>query len=157
MKITSRLALIGAAVLAAGLVPVAADAHPPQLTDQQRQQIVSRFATAVIHDDHQGIIANTTPGITWTVPGHSAVSGTAVGQRAVVKLVDTFARYNLNISLRAYTYGADTVAVELHDTGNHNGRTLDQDIVNVLTIRDGRISALSGNFADTASFDAYFS
>jgi len=157
MNLTSRIALVGAGVLGVALVPVAANAHSPQLTDQQRQQIVSRFATAIVHDDHRGIIANTTAGVTWTIPGTSAVSGRSVGQNAVLKLADTFAKFDLTISPRAFAFGVDTVAVELHDTGSHNGKALDQDVVNVLTIRDGKVSSLSGNLADVQAFDAYFS
>ena len=47
----------------------------------------------------------------------------------------------------AYRFGRDTVAVELHDTGSHDGRIRDQDVVNVLNVRDGE---------DVSSFDACF-
>lgn len=47
----------------------------------------------------------------------------------------------------AYRCGRDTVAVELRDTGSHDGRIRDQDVVNVLNIRDGE---------DVSSFDACF-
>ena len=52
----------------------------------------------------------------------------------------------------AYRFGRDTVAVELHDAGSHDGRTRDQDVVNVLNIRDG----VEEHLADVSSFDAYF-
>ena len=158
MKFSFAIAPIGICALAATLLPSAGQASVPPLTDQQRQQIVSRFATAITHDDHQGIIAVTTPGMTWTIPGDSVVAGRSVGRRAVLKLADTFARYSLTISVHELAFGTDTVAVELHDTGNHNGKTLDQDIVNVLTISgDGKVSAVDANLGDVKQFDAYFS
>jgi ketosteroid isomerase-like protein len=123
------------------------------MTDQQR--IVSQFATAFLHDDHAGIAANTTPDITWTIPGTSKVSGLTSGRDGVIGLADTFTDYEVHITLRAMTFGLDTVAVELHDTGNHNGQVLDQDVVNVLTIRDGKIASVTEHLADISSFDAY--
>jgi uncharacterized protein len=57
----------------------------------------------------------------------------------------------------AYRFGRDTVAVELHDAGSHDGRTLDQDVVNVLNIRDGEVANVEEHLADVSSFDdAYF-
>jgi ketosteroid isomerase-like protein len=165
MKLNSRIALIAAAALGAALVPMAAAAHSsqsagasaPRLTDQQRKEVVHRFATAIVDDDHRAIIASTTPGITWSIPGSSVVSGHFVGRRAVLYLADTFAAHELRISVSALTFGVDTVAVELHDTGDHNGKTLDVAVVNVLTISDGKVSGVSGNLSDVASFDGYFS
>lgn len=169
MKRPLKATLIGTAILAAAAIPgtipagaTTATATPvpttrPALTDQQRQAIVSRFASAIVHDDHAGILASTTPGIVWTIPGHSKVSGVSVGQAAVIRLADTFARFDLHISPQALTYGLDTVAVEVHDTGEHNGKSLDIQVVNVLSIRDGRISAVDGNVSDVAANDRYFS
>ena len=56
----------------------------------------------------------------------------------------------------AYGFSRDTVAVELHDAGSHDGRTLDQDVVNVLNIRDGEVANVEEHLADVSSFDAYF-
>ena len=165
MKSPLKAALIGTAILAAAAIPAgaatataaSAPATHPALTDQQRQAIVARFASAIVHDDHAGILASTTPGIVWTIPGHSKVSGVSIGQAAVIRLADTFARFDLHISPQALTFGVDTVAVEVHDTGEHNGRSLDIQVVNVLSIRDGRISAVEGNVSDVAANDRYFS
>jgi uncharacterized protein len=55
----------------------------------------------------------------------------------------------------AYRFGRDTVAVELHDTVSHDGRTLDQDVVNMLNIRDGEVANVEEHLADVSSFDAY--
>lgn len=135
----------------------AASPDDAALTDQQRKEIVSAFATAFVHDDHAGIVANATPDIVWTIPGASIVSGRAEGTDAVIRLADTLAQYQLNISVQGITYGVDTVAVRLHDSGEHNGKTLDQDVINVLTIRDGKISSVTANLTDVSAFDTYFS
>lgn len=169
MKSPLKATLIGTAILAAAAIPgtilagattataASAPATHPALTDQQRQAIVTRFASAIVHDDHAGILASTTPGIVWTIPGHSKVSGVWTGQAAVIRLADTFARFDLHISPQALTFGVDTVAVEVHDTGEHNGKSLNIQVVNVLSIRDGRISAVDGNVSDVAANDRYFS
>jgi len=56
----------------------------------------------------------------------------------------------------AYRFSRDTVAVEPHDTGSHDDRTLDQDVVNMLNIRDGEVANVEEHLADVSSFDAYF-
>ncbi|MCU1680659.1 MAG: hypothetical protein JWQ81_1398 [Amycolatopsis sp.] len=158
-----RATLVAATVLGAIVIPVSAGGvstpshNTPTLTDPERQAIVSRFATAFTHDDHAGIAANSAANITWTIPGTSAVSGERRGVNAVIHLADVLAQYELHISVQAFTFGTDTVAVELRDSGSHNGKTLDQDVVNVLTIRDGKIASADGNLANVNSFDAYFS
>lgn len=125
-------------------------------TDQIRQQLVSHFAAAVVHDDHAGIAAASAPDVTWTILSSSRVSGQRTGQDAVAGLADVFATYDVHIIVGAYTFGRDTVAVELHDTGSHDGQTLDQDVVNVLSLRDGEVANVEEHLADVSSFDAYF-
>jgi ketosteroid isomerase-like protein len=167
MNRTVKAALIATALVGTVVVPVttsaasaAAPSHTtpghPVLTDPQRRAIVGKFATAVVHDDHAGFIASTTSDFVWTIPGHSRISGRTTGRGDLLGLLGTFDRYQLTISMRALTFGADTVAVEVHDTGSYHGKKLDQDVVNVLTIRDGKVSSADGNFADVAAFDAYF-
>jgi ketosteroid isomerase-like protein len=129
----------------------------PGLTDQQRQAIVSAFATAIVRDDHAGIAANAAPDIVWTIPGSSVISGRTSGIDAVIRLADVLAQYGLHISVQGSSYGVDTVAVRLHDSGEHDGKTLDQNVVNVLTIRDGKVTNVAANLTDVDAFDAYFS
>ena len=57
----------------------------------------------------------------------------------------------------AYGFSRDTVAVELHDAGSRDDRTLDQDVVKMLNIRDGEVANVEEHLADVSSFDdAYF-
>lgn len=155
MALLSGLAI--SLVSTAASPQAAAAPGDPALTDQQRQAIVSAFATAVVHDDHAGIAANAAPDIVWTIPGSSVISGRTSGTDAVIKLADVLAQYYLHIAVQGFAYGVDTVAVRLHDSGERNGMTLDQDVVNVLTIRDGKVANVAANFADVDQFDAYFS
>ena len=158
--LNATLAGASAAALLFCVVPSPDSAASPDddaLTTQRQQAIVSAFATAIVHDDHAGIAEHATPDIVWTIPGTSVVSGQATGIDGVTRLADTFAQYGLHISPQGFAFGRDTVAVKLHDTGEHNGKRLDQDVVNVLTIRDDKISEVTAHFADVSSFDSYFS
>lgn len=139
-----------------GAVSAAAPGDETAITQQQRA-IVGGFARAIVQDDHAGIAEHATPDIVWTIPGSSVVSGRAAGIGDVTRLADTFAQYGLHIEPRGFAFGSDTVAVTLHDTGEHNGRRLDQDVVNVLTIRDDKISNVTAHLTDVGAFDAYFS
>jgi uncharacterized protein len=124
---------------------------------QRQRAIVGAFATAIVNDDHAGIAEHATPDIIWTIPGSSVVAGRATGIDDVTRLADTFAQYGLHISPRGMAFGRDTVAVTLHDIGEHNGKRLEQDVVNVLTIRGDQISEVTAHLTDIGSFDAYFS
>ena len=75
----------------------------------------------------------------------------------MIGLADVLAQYDLHIAVQGMTFGTDTVAVKLHDSGQHNGKTLDQDVVNVLTIRDGKVASVSANLSNVGAFDTYFS
>lgn len=143
-------------VTVCGIAPSAASPEDDALASQQ-QAVVSAFATAVVRDDHAGIAENAAPDIVWTIPGASAISGQAKGIDAVIRLADTLSQYELHIVPQGYLYGLNTVAVKLHDTGDRNGIRLDQDVVNVLTIRDGKIASVTATLTDVSAFDAYFS
>lgn len=135
----------------------AASPDDDELATQRQQVIVSAFAAAIVHDDHAGIAEHVTPDIVWTIPGSSVISGQATGIDGVIRLADQFAQYGLHISLQGYAFGRDTVAVRLHDNGEHNGNRIDQDVINVLAIRDDKIESVTSHFTDVGSFDTYFS
>jgi hypothetical protein len=50
------------------------------------------------------------------------------------------ASYELHVIASAYKFGRDSVAVELHDSGSRDDRTVGQDVVNVLSIRNGEVA-----------------
>jgi uncharacterized protein len=154
---TAVLAIVAA--LSSCVVPTAISVATPDdvLTTQRQQAIVRAFAAAIVHDDHAEIAEYATPDIAWTIPGSSVVSGRANGVAEVTRLADTFAQYELHISPQGLAFGTDTVAVKLHDNGVHNGKKLDQDVVNVLTIRGDKISEVTAHLTDVDSFDSYFS
>jgi len=152
--------LLGAAVIGIALCCIAPSAASPdddEQASQRQQEIVRAFANAVVHDDHAGIAQNATPDIEWTIPGTSVISGRTTGIDNVLRLADIFATYGLHISPLGSTFGVDTVAVRLHDTGEHNGKRIDQDVINVLTIRDDKVAGVTATLTDVSSFDAYFS
>ena len=151
--------VIGAIVVVCSLVMCGDSAAAPDdsgSATQRQQSLVRAFAAAFVQDDHLGIAAHAAPDITWTIPGTSVVSGRASGIDEVTGLADTFAQYGLHITPKGLAFGRDSVAVTLHDTGQHAGKRLDQDVVNVLTIRDDKISDVTAHLTDVDSFDAYF-
>ena len=149
--------VIGPAIF--GIAPSAASPEYDALAIQQQQQlaVVKDFATAVVCDDPIGIAQNAAPGIVWTIPGASAIAGQVTGIDDVIRLADTFSQYDLHISPQGFLFGINTIAVKLHDTGERNGKRLDQDVVNILTVRDGKVATVTATLTDVSAFDAYFS
>lgn len=148
--------VIGPAIF--GIAPSAASPEGDAVAIQQQQlAVVKDFATAVVCDDPIGIAQKAAPGIVWTIPGASAIAGQVTGIDDVIRLADTFSQYDLHISPQGFLFGINTIAVKLHDTGERNGKRLDQDVVNILTVRDGKVATVTATLTDVSAFDAYFS
>jgi uncharacterized protein len=154
MKPTLLSAIV---VTTAGLLGITAPHAGAGPGECDPAKTIGRFAHAFIHDDHAEIGALTTNDVAWSIPGHSRVSGEHRGQSGVIELADLLAQYGVRITLRAYTFGTDTIAVEIHDSGQQNGRSLDQDVVNVVSIsEDCKVSRVEQHVADVSGFDTYF-
>jgi ketosteroid isomerase-like protein len=53
--------------------------------------------------------------------------------------------------------GDDTVVAKHHDSGERNGKTLDQDETLTFTIKDGKFTRLVEEHADQAAYDEFWS
>jgi ketosteroid isomerase-like protein len=124
---------------------------------EEMRTTAGRFAMAVIDVDSASIAATAAPDITWDVPGHSHISGTAQGIKGVTALARTLKDYAYNITVEQLTFGSETVAVVIRGTGERNGVIIDVGVVNVLEIRQRKVASVRTHFSDIASANAYFS
>ncbi|MHA6758194.1 nuclear transport factor 2 family protein [Streptacidiphilus sp. PAMC 29251] len=100
---------------------------------------------ALLHDE-----------VEWVLPGDNAVSGTARGIDAIFERFAAMAGYGLDIQIEHVTAGRDAVALILHNTGQQDGRILDEHLVSVLALRDGKIIRIETYLTDIAMMNAYF-
>ncbi len=93
---------------------------------------------------------------TWTLPGHSLVSGEARGADAVIARAQTIAGYGLTFKLTHILIGAQGVALSLHNTARRGEVVFDQHLATVLTLDDGKVSAINTYLADVEMLNAFF-
>jgi ketosteroid isomerase-like protein len=94
--------------------------------------------------------------ITWVLAGDNTVSGEVHGVTAVFARFDSLARYQVRISIDQITVGRDGVALILHNTGEHEGRVLDEHLVSVVAVRDRKIIRIDTYLSDLEMMNAYF-
>ena len=63
---------------------------------------------------------------------------------------------NVQIEIQNGMVSPDGVALTLHNTGTHNGAILDEYLVSVVTLDDGRASRIDTYISDIPMMDAYF-
>jgi ketosteroid isomerase-like protein len=94
--------------------------------------------------------------VVWTLPGDNAVSGDVSGIEGVFERFAALARYEVRISIEHVAVNSRGVALILHNTGSHQGRTLDEYLVSVVTIEDGKAASLDTYLTDIRGMNAYF-
>ena len=92
----------------------------------------------------------------WMLPGENQVSGDVIGVDGILGRFAKLAGYGVNISIEHVTVNAHGIALILHNTGSHEGRILDEFLVSVVTIRDGKAAALETYLTDIPMMNAYF-
>ena len=97
-----------------------------------------------------------TEDVSWTLPGRSTMSGEVKGREGVAKRLQIIAGSGLNIDLRHVLYGWDDVAVLMHNTGERDGRRLDEHLITLLRLRDGKICRAETLVSDVAMLNAFF-
>ena len=84
------------------------------------------------------------------------MSGEAKGREAIAKRLETVAGSGVSIDLRYVLYGFDDVAVLMHNTGERDGRRLDEHLITLLRLRDGKICRAETLVSDVPMLNAFF-
>lgn len=61
-----------------------------------------------------------------------------------------------DVVLRRVLLGLDTVAVELHNTGRRSEVQLDEQVIVVFAVQDGRIATADNLISDVPGLNAFF-
>jgi uncharacterized protein len=94
--------------------------------------------------------------VVWNLPGSSLISGRACGAEAVIFRARTIVSYGLTFTLRHLLFGAEGVALSLHNTARRRDQLLDEHLATVCKMRDGKIGAIDTYLSDVDMVDAYF-
>lgn len=110
------------------------------------------FAT----QDRPAIQSLITADFVWMLPGDNAMSGDVTGLDGVFDRFAALASYGVDINIEHVVVNQHGPAFILHNTGSHGGQVLDEYLVTVITVRDGRAARLETFLSDIPMMNAYF-
>lgn len=116
----------------------------------------SALRNAFATQDRPALESLITSDFVWMLPGDNAVSGDVYGIDGVFDRFAALASYGVNISIEHVVVNQHGPAFILHNTGSHDGPILDEYLVTIITVRDGRAARLDTFLSDIPMMDAYF-
>jgi ketosteroid isomerase-like protein len=125
--------------------------------DETKHRLASDFLAGLMSDDLDRMRSSLHPEATWSVPGETAISGLATGADAIIERVRAITSSgDVSIHLEHVLYGRDNVAVALHNTGQRGDVRLDEQVIIVFTLANGKISAAENLITDVPGLNAFF-
>ena len=126
------------------------------MTAEKKQQLARTFLSVLSHPDPEVVKNTAVEDVIWTFPGASPISGEAHGVDGIMKRARAIASYSVKVEFIGPVYSLSGVAMFLHNTGNKNGRVLDEQVAAVFTFRGDRISRLDTYLSDVGMAEAFF-
>jgi ketosteroid isomerase-like protein len=126
------------------------------MTEAEKYRLATTFIAGLRARDASLLGSVLTENVVWSIPGSSVVSGEAKGVRGIIERVNHFAERSLKIEILHVVYGYTDVALLLHNTGNHDGRILDEYLTTVCHLEGGRIGRLDTMISDVKMLENYF-
>src|SRR5581483_12513640 len=126
------------------------------MTDEDRRRVAEGWIALARSRDPALLETLLTEDVVWTLPGSSTMSGAVRGREGVAQRLQIVAGSGLTIELRHVLYGWDDVAVLLHNTGERDGRVLDEHLITLLRLREGRICRAETLVSDVPMLNAFF-
>ena len=126
------------------------------MTSDRKQALAREFLSILSHPDAEVIKRVAIEAVVWSFPGTSPISGEAHGVEAIMTRARTIASYGVKVEFVRAVYGFSGVAIFLHNTGDKNGRVLDEYLAAVFSFQDDRIARLDTYLSDVAMAEAFF-
>jgi uncharacterized protein len=130
--------------------------QPTPISDADKKALANSFIAALRAQDADGFRKIMADDVVWTLPGSSAVSGVAEGVEGILKRAQAIVDRNVTLDIMHVVLGREGVALLLHNTGEWKGRTLDEYLTTVCTLRDGKIARLDTYISDISMVNTYF-
>ncbi|BDX35267.1 hypothetical protein TUM20985_58140 [Mycobacterium antarcticum] len=118
--------------------------------------VAEEFRAAQLVGDRTRLRTVLSEDVTWVLAGDNTVSGEARGVDEVFARFDQLAHYGVHIGIEHITIGRDGAALIMHNTGEHDGRLLDEHLVSTMTVADGQIVRIDTYLSDLDMMNAYF-
>jgi ketosteroid isomerase-like protein len=128
----------------------------PVTTDEERRSIAEGWIRLARTRDPSLLQGLLSEDVVWTLPGASTMSGEVRGRDGVAGRLAIVAGSGVHIDLRHVLYGWDDVAILMHNTGERDGRRLDEHLITLLRLRDGKIHRAETLVSDVPMLNAFF-
>jgi uncharacterized protein len=130
--------------------------QPAPISDSDKKALATSFIEALRSMDVKGFQNIMTDDVVWTLPGSSLVSGVAHGVSGILKRAQAIVDCGVTLEIMHVVLGHEGVALLLHNTGQSNGKVLDEYLTTVCTLRDVKIARLDTYISDIPMVNAYF-
>ncbi|MEU6083158.1 nuclear transport factor 2 family protein [Streptomyces sp. NPDC047108] len=125
--------------------------------DKDRAELAAEFLAAFRDRDWDTLASLFAPDIVWSMPGDGTISGTAEGAAAAVGRAREIAGRGIRTELLHVLTGGHGVALILRNTATAgDGRTLDEHLATVLTMSEGKVTAIDSYLSDVPGMSAFF-
>ncbi|MBF4571896.1 nuclear transport factor 2 family protein [Herbiconiux sp. VKM Ac-1786] len=125
-------------------------------TYESRATFVNDLRSALSTQDKTKLTALVHNDVVWALPGDNAVSGETVGVDGIFTRLAKLSSFDVRIEIQNGMVSPDGVAMVLHNTGTHNGLTLDEYLVSAVTLVGDKASRIDTYISDIPMMDAYF-
>ncbi|MCX5122120.1 hypothetical protein OG992_33740 [Micromonospora sp. NBC_00362] len=125
-------------------------------SDTEKHEIAYQFEDSLKLGNRDMLQAIVADDVIMTMPGNSRVSGEWRGIDGLTELMNLLRQSGMRAEIEAITYGLNSVALRLHNTGIRGDRHLDQLVVVALFLRGRRIIRVDSHMSDLENFNAFF-
>jgi len=126
------------------------------MTDNEKTKIAQDFIAALSTRNRTALQVIMADDIVWALPGSSLMSGEAHGVDAILKRSEILHTYGVKIEIEHVVYGFHDVALHLHNTGDRDGRILDEYLTTVCHLEGEKIRRLDTFISDVQMLNAFF-
>jgi len=126
------------------------------MSAENYEELARKFLSILGRPDADVVKTVAVEDIVWTFPGTSPISGEARGVDAIMRRGRTIASYGVNVEFVRAVHGLIGVTIILHNTGDKNGRILDEQVAAVFGFRGNKISRLDTYLSDVEMAEGFF-
>ncbi len=120
------------------------------------REVVESALAAVVARDQAGMDSHIDRGFVWHVPGRSSISGDVRGAAAWADKLHRLFASGLQPQIAGWLEDGTRVAVLQRNVANVGQHSLDVQVVNLFTVRDGKVVRLDSFFDDQYALDAFW-
>ena len=121
-----------------------------------KTQVVQQALGAVVGGDIAAATAVVADDFVWQIPGSSRISGEVAGVEGWAEKLRTLLGAGLRPQVLAMLEGEEHVAVLQRNVAESGAHSLDIQVVNLFTVREGKVVRLDTFFGDQTAAETFW-